>query len=149
MIDFRREYSEDEIEQAFAEAFQTPATYNDISTWEGLVEWENGDDMTVVLEITSMAGNPTKEEFEDIDEFQSLELDMFDGKKVVLEIREVLHLNGTDYRVIYVPSEGAELSEEDEAIYDDASAPEADESTEDAQDFIGTGNTGWGEIEKE
>lgn len=142
-IDWRREYSEDEIEQAFGEAFAKPALYNNVSTWEAAVEWDK-QQMTVVLEITSMAGDPTKEEFQANEELKTIEATMFNGRKVIFEISEVLTLNGTDYRAIYVPVDEIEEDEELVEELEDEIDEELVEEFEDSDDL--TGNVGWNDI---
>lgn len=140
-IDWRRDYSEDEVEQAFAAAFEKPAKYNDVSTWEGLVEWE-GEEMTLVLEVTSMAGDLTRKQFEQNDEVTSVAVQMFDGVEVEFKAREVLTINGTDYRAIYVPvddEDGEEVDDEEEEVDE-----ELDGDIESASDLAG--NVGWGEL---
>jgi len=143
-IDWRREYSEDEIEQAFSDAFTKPATYNGVSTWEALVEWE-GDDLTVVLEVTSMAGDKTKAQFEGCKELTGLEITLFDGEVVNFKMHEALTLNGTDYRVIYIPGEA-----DDEVVDDELTEEEPDELDDDTElssDL--TGSISWDEIAEE
>lgn len=141
-IDWRRDYSEDEIEQAFSEAFAKPAVYNDVSTWEAAVEWDK-QNLMVVLEVTSMAGDPTKEEFQANEELKTIEATMFNGRKVIFEINEVLTLNGTDYRAIYVPVDEIEEEEVEEELEEDF-GEEPEEDFEDSDDL--TGNVGWNDI---
>ena len=151
-IDWRKEYSEDEVEGAFAEAFEKPAKYNDVSTWEALVEWE-GDDLTVVMEVTSMAGDPTRGQFEGNDALTAVNVRLFDGVEVLFKAREVLTINGTDYRAIYIPVDEDEIEDdvddeediEDDVLEDEEDEDEdEDEDVEDADDL--TGNIGWDDI---
>jgi len=133
-VQLRKEYSEDEIEQSFSEAFTKPALFNDVSTWEADVD-TNGDDVTVSLEVTSMAGDLTKDQFEVKDEFQTIEVAMFDGKKVRFGLDEVLTLNGTDYRAIYVPID----EDAEEEAKEEVSAEVADDSdVVEASDLLGS-----------
>jgi len=140
-IDWRTAYSEDEIEQAFSEAFTKPSTYNDVSTWEALVEWE-GDEVTVVLEVTSMAGDKTKQQFEECKELTALDITLFDGESVHFKVREVLTLNGTDYRAIYIPGEDDVEDEGD--VEDETGEDETGEDVEFSSDLAGS--VGWDEI---
>lgn len=154
-IDWRNEYSDDEIEQAFGEAFEELAKYNDVSTWEGLVEWD-GDEMTLVLEVTSMAGDLTKERFEENDDLMTVAVRMYDGVEVVFGAREVLTINGTDYRAIYAPVAETDSDEEVEVEFDDVEdddgvddVEDEDEDIEDGTDLTGAGNVGWEDIVEE
>ena len=116
-------YSESEIEEAFLASFAQQAAYNYINSYSLTVERDYDDDygMKVIVEVGSMAGTPTKNEFGDLDDMKEFELTFITGAKATVGVVEVVDYNAMEYHVIYAetdPSapavEGEEQEEESE-----------------------------------
>jgi len=100
-----RDYSPDEIEEAFMNAFETTLRYHYLTTCEIVVPPDTeGGAVVVKIEVSAMADSPTMDEYEDNDDFQGVQVEMLDGKTVKFALDEVLFINSSEYHAFYKPA---------------------------------------------
>ena len=106
-------YSESEIEEAFLAVFDEKAKYNYINSYDVVVDrdYDDGQKMKIAVQIGSMAGAPTKDEFADVDGLDSFEVTFTTGAKATVVLDEVVDINTMEYHVVYVEAEEGEGEE--------------------------------------
>jgi hypothetical protein len=104
-------YSESEIEEAFLAVFDEKAKYNYITSYDIDVNRDYDDDqkMKIVVQIGSMAGAPTKDDFSNVEGMDRFEITFTTGAKTTVAVCEVLDINTMEYHVLYAEASGDEL----------------------------------------
>jgi len=99
--DLIKRVSDNELEDIFAETYDELAPYHDIDSYDFDIETDfSSDETTIVVHITSMAGNPTVEDFAEIAELQSVTVEIL-GEDVEFRVKEVVVVSNIDYDVVY------------------------------------------------
>jgi hypothetical protein len=103
-------YSESEIEEAFVAVFDEMAKYNYINSYDIVADrdYDDAQRMKITVNIGSMAGAPTRDQFPATDGMESFELTFVTGAKATVTLDEVVDVNTMEYRAIYVESEPVE-----------------------------------------
>lgn len=118
-------YSESEIEEAFLAAFAEKAAYNYVNSYSINVERDYDDNygMKVIVEIGSMAGTPTKKEFDALEDMKNFGLTFVTGAKANVGLVDIIDYNAMEYHAVYAEVDGPAPK-----IADDATSKE-DETT--------------------
>jgi hypothetical protein len=101
-------YGDAEIEEAFGNAFGQKAPYHYVNSYEVVFDKDyDNDENRVVVEVSSMAGSPTREQFEKIKDLLVIEMGMVhDGQPVTMRLKETIVLNPMEFHAIYVEAPG-------------------------------------------
>lgn len=101
-------YGDAEIEEAFGNAFERLAPYHYVNSYEVVAKKDyDENENQVIVEISSMAGSPTREQFEKIEDLLIVEMTMVhDGEPVSMKLKEVIALNPMEFHAVYIEAPG-------------------------------------------
>jgi hypothetical protein len=94
--------SDNEVEDAFDEAYETLAAYNDISNYDLDVERDvgAGAELRVIVHISSMAGDPTAEQYKNSDVLTKVDVNL-KGVPLTFTMKELLVISSLDYDAVF------------------------------------------------